>query len=74
MASISKFIEDCGGAAEVAKARGKPYSTVASWKDRNSIPIDEWPGLLELAHQRGIDDASYEALVMMHTTDQRVSS
>lgn len=72
MATISGFIEECGGAAEVAKARGKPYSTVASWKARNAIPVDEWPGLLELAQQRGIA-ASYEHLVSLHTEPQVAS-
>lgn len=73
MATISGFIEDCGGAAEVAKARGKPYSTVASWKARNAIPVEEWPGLLDLAQQRGVEGASYEHLVSLHT-DHQVAS
>lgn len=74
MQSVSDFIEALGGASKVAKERNRPPSTVASWKDRSSIPVDEWPGLLDLARQRGIEDATYETLVMMHTHDQGVSS
>lgn len=73
MTRISQFIEDCGGAAEVAKRRGKPYSTVASWKARNAIPVEEWPGLLDLAHERGIESANYEHLVALHTEHQVAS-
>lgn len=73
MASVSDLIATLGGAAEVAKARGKPYSTVASWKARNSIPLDEWSGLLDLARERGVENVSYERLISLHT-DQRVAS
>lgn len=31
----------------VALALGKSVNTVRSWKQRNSIPSDQWPGLIE---------------------------
>ena len=70
MQSISDFIEACGGSSKVAKARNMPLSTVASWKARNSIPVDEWPAMLDLARQCEVEGASYEAMVMMHTQHQ----
>jgi hypothetical protein len=70
MSTIPEFIDACGGATKVAKVRNLPLSTVASWKARNSIPVDEWPALLELARQCEIEGVSYETMVLMHTQNQ----
>jgi hypothetical protein len=67
MRSIAEFIEALGGASKVAKERNRPASTVASWKDRNSIPVGEWPPLIDLAQQCGIAGFGYEQLVSLHT-------
>lgn len=72
MQNIPELIESLGGAAVVAKRRGKPYTTVASWKARDAIPVEEWPGLVEFAKERG-KTLDYEILVNLHT-DQRVAS
>ena len=73
MGRISDLLETLGGAAEVAKARGKPYSTVASWKARNAIPVDEWPGLVNAARLRGVEELTYEKLVEVHTSQRGAS-
>lgn len=70
MQTVSEFIDAIGGSTKVAKVRDLPLSTVASWKARNSIPVDEWPALLNLARQCEVEGASYEAMVMMHTQNQ----
>lgn len=73
MHNIPELIERLGGAATVAKRRNKPYTTVASWKERNTIPVREWPGVVDLARERGMHSFSYETLVILHTI-QRVAS
>lgn len=73
MQSVSDILEKFNGASAVAKILHLPTSTVASWKSRNSIPVDHWSELVEAARQRGIDDLTYEKLVNLHT-DQRVES
>lgn len=35
------------GLAEVADATKRPITTVRSWDQRKSIPVDEWPVFIE---------------------------
>ena len=73
MQSVSDILDKMDGASAVAKILHLPTTTVASWKSRNSIPVDHWTGLVEAARERGLDGLTYEQLVTIHT-DQRVAS
>lgn len=64
--SPSHAIELLGGYRAVAEGVTKPHTTVSSWASRQSIPVDAWPKLIELARERGIDGFTYEALVAAH--------
>jgi len=66
MQSVPDIIEKLGGATALADQLGiKATTTVASWKDRKSIPIEHWPKLLDAASAKGID-LNYEQLVKLH--------
>lgn len=73
MQSVSDILDKMDGASAVAKILHLPTTTVASWKSRNSIPVDHWTGLVEAARERGLD-LTNDALVSIHTADQRVAS
>jgi hypothetical protein len=66
MQSIPEIIEKLGGATALADHLSKAPTTVASWKDRASIPIEYWPKLLEVASEKGVA-LDYEQLVRLHT-------
>ena len=34
---------------------GVPYPTAGAWKQRKSIPAEQWPALIEAARKRGLD-------------------
>lgn len=74
MQSVSDIIEKLDGSTAVAKLLHLPATTVASWKDRGSIPVERWSGLVDVARERGLDELTYEKLVEVHTPDQRVAS
>lgn len=75
MKSVQNFIDELGGASEVAKVLDKATTTVASWKQRKSIPVEHWAELVEVARQRGVDGYDYEALVTIHTPErERIAS
>jgi len=68
MQSVPEIIEKLGGATALADHLGiKATTTVASWKDRKSIPIEHWPKLLEVASSQGLD-LDYERLVHLHAS------
>lgn len=73
MQTVSDIIAKLDGASAVAKLLQLPATTVASWKSRESIPVDRWSEIVEIARERGLDGVTYEQLVRMHT-DQRVAS
>lgn len=54
MSYVSKIISAFGGVRPMARACGRPVSTVQSWKDRGSIPDDHKPDVLLCATQKGI--------------------
>ena len=66
MNNIPDIIEGLGGATALAEQLAIPMTTVASWKGRQSIPVEHWPRLLEIATSQGIG-LSYEQLVHIHT-------
>lgn len=65
--SPSHAIELLGGSKAVADRLERPPTTVASWASRQSIPVEEWPKLIDLAQERKIEDFTYEGLVHAHT-------
>ena len=44
----------------------RKYTTVSSWATRQSIPIEEWPNLAELAREQNIAEVTVEALALAH--------
>lgn len=54
MSYVSKIIETFGGVRPLARAIGRPVSTVQSWKDRGSIPDDHKSAVLITANELGI--------------------
>lgn len=69
MRTVSDIIDKLGGATVVADLLGlKAATTAASWKQRNSIPVEHWSKLVEAS--RDVDelrDLSYGELVALHT-------
>ena len=61
-----------------ATAMGKPFSTMRSWRDRNSVPAKHWADLVDVARRlsvRGISNASLQAASRVSATrpDRRQS-
>lgn len=67
MRSVADFIEALGGSTTVASLLSLPATTVASWKGRNSIPVERWPQLIDAARERGVEGCDYALLVSMQT-------
>lgn len=55
MTTVQTFLTQLGGAANVARELGIPYTTVVSWRDRNSIPEWRMPAIAGLAIKSGVD-------------------
>lgn len=59
-------IELLGGRRVVSQRIGRPFTTVASWVVRQSIPIEVWAELVEFASEKRIKGFTYEAIVKAH--------
>lgn len=53
MSYVAHIVQIFGGVRPMARALGRPVSTVQSWKDRQSIPDDHKPEVLRIAHSLG---------------------
>jgi hypothetical protein len=62
MRSVSEILETLGGSTAVAAALDLPFTTVASWKARSSIPVPYWKPLAEAARQRGVRGLTVDVL------------
>lgn len=62
----SHAIELLGGHKAVAERLSKPVTTVASWVERQSIPVETWPKLVSLAKEKSLKGFTYEAMVHAH--------
>lgn len=62
----SDAIELLGGARAVAEVVERPYTTVASWAKRQSIPPSLWSRLVSIASANGVTQVTYEALAKAH--------
>lgn len=64
--SPSHAIELLGGSRSVSAFAGRPITTVASWAARESIPVDAWPKLIDMALTRNVEGLNYETLTHLH--------
>jgi hypothetical protein len=51
-----------GGMTAVAAALSLPFTTVASWKARDSVPSSYWPPLIDLAQKAKVRGLSFKRL------------
>lgn len=58
------IIDACGGTGEVASALLQSDSTVSGWKSRG-IPSPHWPGVVQLAGDKGNSEITFEALAVL---------
>ncbi len=59
-----------GGLNALARALGKPVSTVQGWKKRGIIPIDNWPDIEAAAFKEGWLDLTARWLGEAHAAQQ----
>jgi hypothetical protein len=52
--------------AEIGRDLGLPYTTVAAWKQRGSIPVAYWLGIISAARRRGHPEVTAELLIELH--------
>lgn len=69
--SPSDAIKILGGPKVVSDRTGRPFTTVASWASRESIPAEAWVGLVALAGEAGVSDLTYEVLAHVHAKQSR---
>ncbi len=62
MKSVAEILEGLGGSAAVATALELPYTTVASWKARGSVPSAYWSPLIALARARKLVGVTLSSL------------
>lgn len=73
METPSNAIALLGGVRVVADHISRPYTTVASWAARQSIPSGVWPKLVDFAREKGVEGFTYEALAKAHAEPIRDS-
>lgn len=82
MTTPSGIIELLGGTRAVldklnalrsVNAGPMPLTTVASWAARESIPIDHWPALIELAREKRTPGVTYETLAQAHIAARKAA-
>ncbi len=59
-------IELLGGFRPVTDHLGVPYTTVASWATRQSIPASMWVRLIEFAKEKNVEGFTADALLKAH--------
>lgn len=70
MQTPADLIAALGGTRAVADATDKPFTTVASWAARQSIPVEVWPALISLSKARPGATLTYEEIVEAHTSGE----
>lgn len=55
MKTVEQFITELGGPKKVGRFCGRHPGVVVFWKRQNSIPIANWPKVIELAHSMEIE-------------------
>jgi len=66
MKGIDQILALWPSIADLGRDLGVPYSTVAAWKQRGSIPVAYWRGLTQAARSRGLREVTSELLVALH--------
>jgi hypothetical protein len=52
--------------ADLGRDLGLPYPTVAAWKQRGSIPVAYWRGIILAARRRGHPEVTGDLLIELH--------
>lgn len=60
--SPSQAIALLGGWKAIASRINRPLTTVASWATRNSIPVEAWPDIVDMAVELGKSEITVETL------------
>jgi hypothetical protein len=70
MRTLDDLIEAFGGVTGFGKACGYPENPGARGSDikrRGSIPVERWPGLIEVARVQSIEGVTPEFLMGLHS-------
>jgi hypothetical protein len=66
MSDVDTLIKRWPSMAELGRDLDLPYSTVAAWKQRGSIPVTYWRQLVSAARRRGLSDVTSDLLIELH--------
>jgi len=53
--TVKEFLTQLGGPKKLGQALNKSPSNITFWGKQDSIPIEHWPKIIELAHQQQIE-------------------
>lgn len=56
--------------ADFARESGIKPSHFQTMRTRGSIPVDFWPGIVAAGTERGFEGVTYEALALMHVSQE----
>ena len=70
MQYVSDFFALWPSDADLGRDIGVPYSTVAAWKQRRSIPVAYWREIIRAARRRGFQEITADLLVDLHARGQ----
>ena len=68
MQTVDSIIERLGGVSAAQKRLSIPYTTVASWKARGSIPISVWDRIIAELPDDGL---SYDVLMRLNANARK---
>jgi hypothetical protein len=66
MNGVDQIIDLWPSVADIGRDLDLPYSTVAAWKQRGSIPVAHWRDLLRAARRRGLVGVTSDSLIAAH--------
>lgn len=66
MKSVDEIVDLWPSMADLARDLDVPYSTVAAWKQRGSIPVGYWRHLIDAAQRRRFASVTSMALIEAH--------
>jgi hypothetical protein len=66
MQNVAEVFDLWPSDAEFGRDIAMPYSTVAAWKQRGSIPVAYWREIIRAARRRGHPELTADALVDLH--------
>jgi hypothetical protein len=74
MKSVGELFDLWPSMADLGRDLDLPYSTVAAWKQRGSIPVAYWRGIIDAARKRGHGKVNGDLLVALHDIAPVVTS